>query len=279
MDVLGVGNSASTSPLFMKDSYITYFDTKENAEQVDVLDLNFIYVLKDNNPVVVNYDQIAQGINYSGFDSSVWVFDNIDNTINFGFAYLKDVSQNVSVSVEQTIKNVEDKVIAFENDNKAVMFYYDVNEQVTSDAITSALTRYNTVSIADFFGITSNEVRSLLVSVDRQDYLDFTTNSLTAKKTSTNLGTKTVTLTLYSRMDFSKSKSFEIMIVNAIPEILTTVNESVVEDGQIVNIQTGINNSKKVQVILDNTIYLGGNEYTLQTNAYSYDVELKITQT
>ena len=275
VDVLGVGNSASTSPLFMKDSYITYFDTKENAEQVDVLDLNFIYVLKDNNPVVVNYDQIAQGINYSGFDSSVWVVDNIDNTINFGFAYLKDVSQNVSVSVEQTIKNVEDKVIAFENDNKAVMFYYDVNEQVTSDAITSALTRYNTVSIADFFGITSNEVRSLLVSVDRQDYLDFTTNSLTAKKTSTNLGTKTVTLTLYSRMDFSKSKSFEIMIVNAIPEILTTVNESVVEDGQIVNIQTGIDNSKKVQVILDNTIYLGGNEYTLQTNAYSYDVELK----
>ena len=275
VDVLGVGNSASTSPLFMKDSYITYFDTKENAEQVDVLDLNFIYVLKDNNPVVVNYDQIAQGINYSGFDSSVWVVDNIDNTINFGFAYLKDVSQNVSVSVEQTIKNVEDKVIAFENDNKAVMFYYDVNEQVTSDAITSALTRYNTVSIADFFGITSNKVRSLLVSVDRQDYLDFTTNSLTAKKTSTNLGTKTVILTLYSRMDFSKSKSFEIMIVNAIPEILTTVNESVVEDGQIVNIQTGIDNSKKVQVILDNTIYLGGNEYTLQTNAYSYDVELK----
>ena len=278
--VIGVGDSIESSPLTLRNSYLTNFVVKENAEDgTKTLGLEFRYFLRNgenniNSPITDEQDSESVEEIYSAFDTTIWETENIDKEANFGFAYLKNVRQNVSVSVEQMIQNVEDKVLAFTGGDKAVIFKYDVNEQVVSNAVQSELDRLNTISLTELFGISSNEIRSLLVSVDRPDYLDFTTNSLSVKKTTTNLATKTVTLTLHSRMDFSESKTFEIMIVNAIPEILTTVGNNEVKDGQIVNIQTGIDNSKKVQIILDNTIYLNGQEYTLTTNSYNYFVEL-----
>ena len=287
-DYFGIGHIDGAGNKIYRNSYITYIVSNEetiNGELKNVYRLQMDYILSAQtsgaltNVQTLSYSNI-ESIDYQnlGFNSSIWQIEDIDSAYNFGFAYLKGVNQNIAVSVDQTVQNVDGKTInadylsGGQTVKAGILFLYRTQENVVNDAALSELNRLNTISIIDLFGVTESEAQSLLVSVDRADYINFTTNSLTAKRTNINLG-QTIKLTLYSRVDFSESQTFEFMVLDYIPNLTLTVGDNTLGEGQILNIQTGNTNSRQVQIVLDYSIYLNGEEYTLVNNeSFGYSV-------
>lgn len=287
-DYFGIGHIDGAGNKIYRNSYITYIVSNEetiNGELKNVYRLQMDYILSAQtsgaltNVQTLSYSNI-ESIDYQnlGFNSSIWQIEDIDSAYNFGFAYLKGVNQNIAVSVDQTVQNVDGKTVnadylsGGQTVKAGILFLYRTQENVVNDAALSELNRLNTISIIDLFGVTESEAQSLLVSVDRADYINFTTNSLTAKRTNINLG-QTIKLTLYSRVDFSESQTFEFMVLDYIPNLTLTVGDNTLGEGQILNIQTGNTNSRQVQIVLDYSIYLNGEEYTLVNNeSFGYSV-------
>lgn len=283
-DYMGIGSvdesqNGNEGNKIYRNSYITYFE-KEGSTSVYRIKMDYILSETTFSSLTsvgtLDYSNIAN-INYTdlGFDSSVWEIENIDSSINFGFAYLSGLNQNISVSVDQTIQTVDGKTINadYEGVKAGILFLYRVQENVTNSAVQSEINRANTISITDLFGISEGEADSLLLSVDRSNYISFTTNSLTAQRTNIDLG-QTIKLTLYSRVDFSQSQTFEIMVLDYIPNLTLTVGNNTIGSGQILNIQTGSVNSRQVQVILDNSVYFNGQQFTLVNNeSVDYEVD------
>ena len=276
-DYMGIGSVDESSNgnegnKIYRNSYITYFEVEEGSASVYRIKMDYILSETTFSSLTsmgtLDYSNIAN-INYTelGFNSSVWEIENIDSSINFGFAYLSGLNQNISVSVDQTIQTVDGKTINadYEGVKAGILFLYRVQENVTNSAVQSEINRANTISITDLFGISEGEADSLLLSVDRSNYISFTTNSLTAQRTNIDLG-QTIKLTLYSRVDFSQSQTFEIMVLDYIPNLTLTVGNNTIGSGQILNIQTGSVNSRQVQVILDNSVYFNGQQFTLVNN-------------
>ena len=284
-DYMGIGSvdesqNGNEGNKIYRNSYITYFEVEEGSASVYRIKMDYILSETTFSSLTsmgtLDYSNIAN-INYTelGFNSSVWEIENIDSSINFGFAYLSGLNQNISVSVDQTIQTVDGKTINadYEGVKAGILFLYRVQENVTNSAVQSEINRANTISITDLFGISEGEADSLLLSVDRSNYISFTTNSLTAQRTNIDLG-QTIKLTLYSRVDFSQSQTFEIMVLDYIPNLTLTVGNNTIGSGQILNIQTGSVNSRQVQVILDNSVYFNGQQFTLVNNeSVDYEVD------
>ncbi len=277
----GIGSVSGSGRREYKNSYISYLSVVEGDTNTYQIQMDYILSGQSGGTSFAKETIVyGESVDYSDFDGSVWEIAEIDEQVNFGFAYLKNVHQNVFVSVDQTIQNVEGKMINADAESEngsvkaGIFFLYEVQENLANDGAKSELERKNTINITELFGITENEAKSLLLSVDRINYIDFTTSSLTAKRNNLNLG-ETIKLTLHSRVDFSQAMTYEIMVVNYVPEVVLSVDESVLGEGQILNIQTGQNNQKRVQVVLDHSIYLGGQEYTLvNDNEYAYSASL-----
>lgn len=294
---LSIGQIEGSGSRVYQNSYITYFEivgetenTGDGETTVYRYRLKMDYVLNEstteedlNNVRTLEYSNI-DSIDYSEFDSSVWETAEIDQDVNFGFAYLRDVNQNIAVSVDQTIQTVDGKTINadyVDGDSQVkagILFLYQTQENVTNAGAQSEINRANTISITDLFGVTEREAQSLLISVDRENFIGFTTNNITALRTNINLG-QTIKLTLYSRVDFSDSQTYEIMVINYVPELTLTTGNTVISDGDVLNIQTrsqevdGSDNSRQVQVVLDYSTYFNGEEYHLVSDdAYSYSV-------
>ena len=294
---LSIGQIEGSGSRVYQNSYITYFEivgetenTGDGETTVYRYRLKMDYVLNDStteedlsNVRTLEYSNI-DSIDYSEFDSSVWETNEIDQDVNFGFAYLRDVNQNIAVSVDQTIQTVDGKTINadyVDGDSQVkagILFLYQTQENVTNAGAQSEINRANTISITDLFGVTEREAQSLLISVDRENFIGFTTNNITALRTNINLG-QTIKLTLYSRVDFSDSQTYEIMVINYVPELTLTTGNTVISDGDVLNIQTrsqevdGSDNSRQVQVVLDYSTYFNGEEYHLVSDdAYSYSV-------
>ena len=294
---LSIGQIEGSGSRVYQNSYITYFEivgetenTGDGETTVYRYRLKMDYVLNEsttiadlNNVRTLEYSNI-DSIDYSEFDSSVWETNEIDQDVNFGFAYLRDVNQNIAVSVDQTIQTVDGKTINadyVDGDSQVkagILFLYQTQENVTNAGAQSEINRANTISITDLFGVTEREAQSLLISVDRENFIGFTTNNITALRTNINLG-QTIKLTLYSRVDFSDSQTYEIMVINYVPELTLTTGNTVISDGDVLNVQTrsqevdGSDNSRQVQVVLDYSTYFNGEEYHLVSDdAYSYSV-------
>lgn len=294
---LSIGKIEGSGSRVYQNSYITYFEivgetenTGDGETTVYRYRLKMDYVLNEsttiadlNNVRTLEYSNI-DSIDYSEFDSSVWETNEIDQDVNFGFAYLRDVNQNIAVSVDQTIQTVDGKTINadyVDGDSQVkagILFLYQTQENVTNAGAQSEINRANTISITDLFGVTEREAQSLLISVDRENFIGFTTNNITALRTNINLG-QTIKLTLYSRVDFSDSQTYEIMVINYVPELTLTTGNTVISDGDVLNVQTrsqevdGSDNSRQVQVVLDYSTYFNGEEYHLVSDdAYSYSV-------
>lgn len=261
----------------MTNSYFTYVSSfvEGNAS------LSFRYFISSNgngSGGEIDYDDIpSTDFSTLNLNSQIWEYENIDETRNFGFPYLKHVSQTARVSVDQSIHDVDGKVLSADN-NKAVFFYYDVTTTPQNDGANYELNMFNTIAITDLFNLEEEFSDSMLVSVDREQYLGFSTTNLYVERNTTSLSSKTVMLNLYSRMDFSVSKQFEIMIVYAVPEMSIATNGSTLNNGQILSVQTGRENSRTVETILDNTIYLNGTRYTLMQHDYYYQNVLSNNQ-
>ena len=261
---------APNSNVTIRNSYITYY-----YSQGGVYYPSFSYYNENGNNISMTYDQLSSAV--WSLDSEIWETENISSEINFGYAYLKNVTQTPNVSVEQTIKTVEGKSLAVDNGANGILFYYNVRELISNDIANGELRNYNTISISDLFGITEREAESLLVSVNNQEYAHFSNSTITTQRTTDNYAGRKLTLTLTSRTDFSEIKTFDIMILDVIPEFTTSVNGTVISDSQIINIQTGINNTQSVNVVVDDGLYLYGERYTLTLDDYVYYNAFDIT--
>lgn len=263
----------STNGWTIRNSYNTYISDVVEGD----ITLSFRYFDSDGDSEVITLDEISS-TDFSSLNSQIWEYENIDSSRNFGFPYLKHVSQTPRVSVEQSIYDVDGKVLSAEND-KAVFFFYDVSTTPQNEGASYELDMFNTISIIDLFNLEEEFADSMLVSVDREQYLSFSTTNLYVERTTLDLSTKTVTLNLFSRMDFSVSKQFEIMIVYAVPEMSLATGGSTLSEGQILSVQTGKNNSRTVETIVDRNLYLNGTRYTLLQHDYYYTNTLTNNQT
>ena len=263
----------STNSWIFRNSYNTYISDVVEGNAT----LSFRYFDSDGDSEVITLDEISSA-DFSSLNSQIWEFENIDSSRNFGFPYLKHISQTPRVSVEQSIYDVDGKVLSAEND-RAVFFFYDVTTTPQNDGASYELEINNTISITDLFNLEEEFADSMLVSVDREQYLSFSTTNLFVERTTLDLSSKTVTLNLFSRMDFSVSKQFEIMIVYAVPEMSLATGGSTLNAGQILSVQTGRNNSRTVETIVDSNLYLNGTRYTLLQHDYYYTNTLTNNQT
>lgn len=263
----------STNSWIFRNSYNTYISDVVEGNAT----LSFRYFDSDGDSEVITLDEISSA-DFSSLNSQIWEYENIDSSRNFGFPYLKHISQTPRVSVEQSIYDVDGKVLSAEND-RAVFFFYDVTTTPQNDGASYELEINNTISITDLFNLEEEFADSMLVSVDREQYLSFSTKNLFVERTTLDLSSKIVTLNLFSRMDFSVSKQFEIMIVYAVPEMSLATGGSTLNAGQILSVQTGRNNSRTVETIVDSNLYLNGTRYTLLQHDYYYTNTLTNNQT
>lgn len=263
----------STSNWVIRNSYNTYISDVVEGNAT----LSFRYFDSDRDGEVITLDEISSA-DFSSLNSQIWEYENIDSSRNFGFPYLKHISQTPRVSVEQSIYDVDGKVLSAEND-RAVFFFYDVTTTPQNEGARYELDMFNTISIIDLFNLEEEFADSMLVSVDKEQYLSFSTTNLFVERTTLDLSSKIVTLNLFSRMDFSVSKQFEIMIVYAVPEMSLATGGSTLNAGQILSVQTGRNNSRTVETIVDSNLYLNGTRYTLLQHDYYYTNTLTNNQT
>ena len=254
---------APNSNVTIRNSYITYY-----VSQDGIYYPTFSYYNENAVNYTMPYDQLATA--EWSLDSKIWETENISSEVNFGYAYLKDVTQTPNVSVEQTIKTVEGKSLAVDDGTNGILFYYNVRELITNDIANGEIRNYNTISVSDLFGITEREAESLLVSVNNQEYAHFSNSTITTQRTTDNYAGRLLTLSLISRTDFSNIKTYNVMILDAIPAFVTTTDGAEIRDNQIINIQTGIDNAKSVNVVVDDGLYLYGERYTLTLDDYIY---------
>lgn len=251
------------SNVTIKNSYISNYYLQEGSYYP-----KFTYYAGDGNVYSAAYESLGNTV--WSLDSSIWEIENISTEINFGYPYLKNVTQTPKVSVAQTIHTVDGKSLAVDNGVNGILYNYNVKEPITGDIANGELKSYNTISVSELFGVTEKEAESLLVSVNNQEYASFSNSAIITQKTTDNLVDRTVVLTLVSRTDFSETKTFEIMILDAIPTFVTTINGVEIRDNQIVNIQTGIDNTQSINVVVDDSLYLYGERYTLILDDYEY---------
>lgn len=281
------------------NSYITYF--RNNALQTRIFkDANFSYAneiysgtgIVDDYVLFANADlptDYADSTTYSDkwkklvsgdtkLDSTIWELSDIDTNINFGFMYLKNVIQSASVNIEnisladntEPLKSLNAGKDATTGVEKGILFVYETTATPSTSAEQSALLRYNTISIADLFGVTQKQARSLLVSTDSKNVSISSTSIRLLSKNANKFA-----LSVHSKMDFTNSKTFEVVVLNYLPELKTTINQSEIKQGRTILLQTGTNNSQTIMYNTNNTIYLNGNGYLTRKDSFAIEYNLK----
>ena len=204
-------------------------------------------------------------------DSSIWETVDIDGEVNFGYMYLKNTKPSASVDVSQVeiANNVSPLKSLNAGNDKGILFVYNVSATISNAAEQSALTNYNTISVADLFGVTAEQARSLLLTSDSKN-ISISTNSI--KILSKNV--EEFEIDVHSKMDFTSYKTFKFVVLNFLPELVTTIDSVELKEDQTVLLQTGLNNSRTVMFNMNNTIYLNGNGYSTVRDAFSVEYVL-----
>lgn len=270
--------SDSGNTINFKNSYLTY----KNGGQMGMTLFknaifsytNGIYNTTDRSQIVEldSYDIPTDYENPTGewanvisqLDSSVWKLTDIDAEINFGFMYLLNNNQSVAVDIAdvEIADNVSPIKSLRASENKGILFVYKPLATITNAAELSELNSYNTLSVAQLFGVSEEQARSLLVTSDSKN---ISINSSSIKILSKN--TNGFVVNVHSKMDYTQSKSFTFIILNYLPELTTTLDGSSLNDDQTILLQT--NQSRMLMFDLNNTIYLNGNSYATESNTYS----------
>lgn len=292
-------SATSANTATFTNSYITYF--RNNALQTRIFkDANFSYAkeiysgtgIVDDYVLFANADlptDYADSTTYSDkwkklvsgdtkLDSTIWELSDIDTNINFGFMYLKNVIQSASVNIEnisladnaEPLKSLNAGKDATTGVEKGILFVYETTATPSTSAEQSALLRYNTISIADLFGVTQKQARSLLVSTDSKNVSISSTSIRLLSKNANKFA-----LSVHSKMDFTNSKTFEVVVLNYLPELKTTINQSEIKQGRTILLQTGTNNSQTIMYNTNNTIYLNGNGYLTRKDSFAIEYNLK----
>lgn len=290
-----VQSNTSAQFINVTNSYISYYNSSSAQVETRIFEnAVFAYANNSYNPQLGYADQISDDnvltqsdipsdyanpsetetkwINLvARLDSSIWETVDIDGEVNFGYMYLKNTKPSASVDVSQVeiANNVSPLKSLNAGNDKGILFVYNVSATISNAAEQSALTNYNTISVADLFGVTAEQAKSLLLTSDSKN-ISISTNSI--KILSKNV--EEFEIDVHSKMDFTSYKTFKFVVLNFLPELVTTIDSVELKEDQTVLLQTGLNNSRTVMFNMNNTIYLNGNGYSTVRDAFSVEYVL-----
>lgn len=288
-----VESNTSAQMITFKNSYITYYNGTTSTAAINTrifVDATFAYTnqiyygdteqIGDANvlqttDIPSDYNNPTQGEKWSNLvvrlNSDIWETVDVDDEINFGFMYLKNTAQSAAVDVANV--NIANNVSPLKSLNagndKGILFVYSPTVTISDPAEQSALISYNTVSVADLFGVTEKQAKSLLITSESKN-ISINSNSI-------RILSKSVTeieLNVHSKMNFTSYKTFRFVILNYLPELSTTIDSVELKDNQTVLLQTGLNNSRTIMFNMNNTIYLNGTGYSTARDAFTIDYNL-----
>ena len=281
-----VQSNANTQNISIKNSYMSYYNnTSQQIETRLFVDATFAYInqiyhgdaQQIGNANVLQISDIPSDYNnpttgskwadlVARLDAEIWETVDIDSDVNFGFMYLKDTTQSAEIDVADI--SISDNVSPLKSLNagndKGILFIYSPTATISDPAEQSALTNYNTISIADLFGVTADQARSLLVTSDSKN-ISLSANSIRLL----SKGTEEFAVTVHSKMNFTSDKTFTFVILNYLPDLVTTLNTVELEENQTILLQTGLNNSRTVMFNMNNTIYLNGTGYSTARDSFT----------
>ncbi len=279
----------------LKNSYVSYYEKDSATTQTLIktkLYKDFAYnttqttITQEQNITFKNSDIEESLTNpdsrYSKLvvtlDKSIWQVDDAEAVVkvNFGFVYLKDVQQNAKIDISNIkTQNVYDQTLAVDkafsaaDGESAILFVHTPKTNVTNAQEVAQLQAYNTILLADLFGISTRQAKSLVVTTNSDDVL-VTANSIRILRKTTAV----VSLNIHSKMDMTSSKTISTAILYYLPELQTTIDGISLKNGQTILLQTGDANSKELVYSTNNAISLNGNVYEdVYKEGFSVDFE------
>lgn len=279
----------------LKNSYVSYYEKDSATTQTLIktkLYKDFAYnttqttITQEQNITFKNSDVEESLTNpdsrYSKLiatlDKSIWQVDDAEAVVkvNFGFVYLKDVQQNAKIDISNIkTQNVYDQTLAVDkafsaaDGESAILFVHAPKTNVTNAQEVAQLQVYNTILLADLFGISTRQAKSLVVTTNSDDVL-VTANSIRILRKTTAV----VSLNIHSKMDMTSSKTISAAVLYYLPELQTTIDGISLKNGQTILLQTGDANSKELVYSTNNAISLNGNVYEdVYKEEFSVDFE------
>lgn len=279
----------------LKNSYVSYYEKDSATTQTLIktkLYKDFAYnttqttITQEQNITFKNSDVEESLTNpdsrYSKLvvtlDKSIWQVDDVEAVVkvNFGFVYLKDVQQNAKIDISNIkTQNVYDQTLAVDkafsaaDGESAILFVHTPKTNVTNAQEVAQLQAYNTILLADLFGISTRQAKSLVVTTNSDDVL-VTANSIRILRKTTAV----VSLNIHSKMDMTSSKTISTAILYYLPELQTTIDGISLKNDQTILLQTGDANSKELVYSTNNAISLNGNVYEdVYKEEFSVDFE------
>lgn len=266
---LSVAYTTTTSAI-VKNSYVTYRD-ENNSDIItsDIFDADSVKTsITESDKTNSTWTNLINRL-----DKTVWEVENIDKEVNFGFMHLKNVEQTRETDVTALVMhdvgetNIKALKVSVQS---GILFAYDPVESSFTQSEQSALDALNRITLQELFHISEKEAQTLLITSTSKDIV-ISKNAIQILSSNLN----EFELIVYSKMDFSKSNTFKFVILNNLPKVTMTLDGQVLQNGQIMLLQTGSSNTRSVYFDFNNSIYLGGsNVYRAETNDYSIDLTI-----
>lgn len=284
-------SSASNQYVTLENSYVSYFGADEDKVVSDIYK-NVTYSFVNSSEQYINgtasnkitldgSDTDEDKINGLGLDSTIWNLEKTDSDINFGYIYLRTVSQSTAVNIDEIgiqdltsendgryrVLSAGDKTVGDVTYETGVLFMYNPTSTIVDASEKAMLDNLNTISLAELFGVTEQQARSLLLTTD-SSLVSITSNSIRLLSTSIN----EFDISVHSKMDFTQIKTFKFIILNMMPQLSTVLDGVPIQDEQVVLLQR--NQSRTISYNTTSSLYLNGTTaYALQTDGYTIDFE------
>lgn len=269
---LAVPTNSSASDNFVSviNSYLTHYDVDK-----------FVSRVFKNNQFAYTYDYLGGSTGMksgstgfdtyvAGLDAAIWQVEEIEEEVNFGIVHLKDTKQTIAVEIS-TVKfaDVTDplQALAVADGSKAILFAYQTVLNVVDEREKRVLNQYNTISKADLFGVTEKQASTLLVSTTCQDVV-ISANSIRVLRENLD----EFVLTVHSKMDFTQSLDFNVVIANTLPTLTTTLEGNEIKNNQTIMLQNG--KTRTVIYNYSSAVYLNGTDvpYELKSDKASFAI-------
>lgn len=274
----------------LENSYVSYYSEDDDKVVSDIyknVTYSFINGVKEfanatsgNWMTLSDVDSEENGASNSlNLDSTIWNLEKTDSDINFGYIYLRNISQSVAVNIDEIditdyagendgryrVLKSEDRTIDGETFQSGILLMYNPTINITNSSEKAMLDNLNTISIATLFGITDQQARSLLLTTN-SSLVSISSNSIRLLNTSVN----EFDITVHSKMDFTQNKTFKVMILNVMPQLSTVLDGISLQDEQIVLLQK--NQNRTISYNTSSSLYLDGSTaYALQMDNYSIE--------
>lgn len=227
--VVGISNAVdgtNSANVALEDYYLGYYSLDEYQNTLSV----------DNN------DRWVTG-------------ENIVDYVNAGYQHLK-FYQAKATDLSEVELQASNKRFVKVDENKAILYFYEVDTfNPLTNAQAQALTELNTYDLSLLFGVNSG----IVVDSSNQRIVKAGVASLEI------VGTGDVTLTVYSKQDFSNSIEIQVKVVHVIKDFISKHNGITVAEYKL---QEGKNVAFTLSVA--KSVYLNGYNFNIEVDDMQY---------